>query len=83
VRLDDPAVVHAQYADETRLAARKASYAEIEGPDAREVLFGAVRERLPRTILEVGCGEGELAERMRASSAHESSQSINRPAWSR
>ena len=62
--MHDPAVVRAEYADETRLAARKAAYAGAEGPDAREVLFEAVVERGPARILEVGCGEGELAERL-------------------
>jgi SAM-dependent methyltransferase len=64
VTLDDPAVVRAEYEDETRLAARKAAHANGEGPDAREVLFEAIAEARPARILEVGCGEGELAERM-------------------
>jgi SAM-dependent methyltransferase len=64
VTLDDPAAVRAQYADETRLAARKRAHARGEGPDAREVLFQAVARARPRRVLEVGCGEGELAERM-------------------
>jgi SAM-dependent methyltransferase len=62
--MHDPAVVRAEYADETRLAARKAAHAGAEGPDAREVLFEAVVERAPARILELGCGEGELAERL-------------------
>jgi SAM-dependent methyltransferase len=64
VRLDDPAVVREEYADESRLAARKAAHASAEGPDARDLVFEAVAEVGPRRILEVGCGEGELAERM-------------------
>ena len=64
MRLDDPAVVREEYADETRLAARKKAHALGEGPDAREVVFEAVAEVSPQRILEVGCGEGELAERM-------------------
>jgi ubiquinone/menaquinone biosynthesis C-methylase UbiE len=62
--MHDPAVVRAEYEDETRLAARKAAHAHGEGPDAREVLFEAIAEARPGRILEVGCGEGELAERM-------------------
>lgn len=62
--LHDPAVVQAEYESESGLAARKAAYALAEGPDAREVLFEAIREGSPDRILEVGCGEGELAERM-------------------
>ncbi len=64
MRLDDPAVVREEYADEARLAARKAAHASAEGPDARDLVFEAVAEFGPRRILEVGCGEGELAERM-------------------
>ena len=64
MRLNDPAVVQQEYADETRLAARKAAHACAEGPDARDVVFDAVAEVRPRRILEAGCGEGELAERM-------------------
>jgi SAM-dependent methyltransferase len=64
LRQHEPRVVHAEYEDETRLAARKAAYAGAEGPDARDVLFDAVAESSPRRILEVGCGEGELAERL-------------------
>jgi SAM-dependent methyltransferase len=62
--MHDPAVVRAEYEDETRLAARKAAHACGEGPDAREVLFEAIAEARPARILEVGCGEGELAERL-------------------
>jgi ubiquinone/menaquinone biosynthesis C-methylase UbiE len=63
-RLDDRGHVRAQYADEANLRARKAAYATAEGPDAREVLFEAVAEVVPRRVLEVGGGEGELAERL-------------------
>ena len=62
--LDDPAVVREEYASEARLAARKAAYRFAEGPDPREIAFAGVAEAQPRRILEVGCGEGELAERM-------------------
>jgi SAM-dependent methyltransferase len=64
VRLDDPALVREEYASESRLAARKAAYRFAEGPDPREVAFKAVAEIEPRRVLEVGCGEGELAERV-------------------
>jgi SAM-dependent methyltransferase len=64
VRLDDPAVVREEYADESRLAARRAAHASAEGPDAHDLVFEAVAEVAPRRILEVGCGAGELAERM-------------------
>jgi SAM-dependent methyltransferase len=64
VRLDDPEVVQREYATESGLAGRKAAYRFAEGPDAREIALQAVAEARPGRILEVGCGEGELAERM-------------------
>jgi SAM-dependent methyltransferase len=64
VRLNDADLVRREYADESRLAARKAAHACAEGPDARDVVFAAVAESAPRRILEIGCGDGELAERM-------------------
>jgi SAM-dependent methyltransferase len=63
-RLNDPDLVRVQYANEANLGARKAIYAGAEGPDAREVAFQAVAEVAPRLVLEVGGGEGELAERI-------------------
>jgi ubiquinone/menaquinone biosynthesis C-methylase UbiE len=62
--LHDPEVVRREYASEVRLAARKAANARGEGPDAREILFSVIAELRPGRILEVGCGEGELAERL-------------------
>jgi SAM-dependent methyltransferase len=56
--------VAAQYASEGGLAARKAAYSDVSGPDAHELAFAAVAELDPTTVLEVGCGEGELAARM-------------------
>jgi SAM-dependent methyltransferase len=63
-QLNDPALVREQYADEANLDARKAIYANAEGPDARELAFEAIAECRPRRVLEVGGGEGELAERI-------------------
>jgi SAM-dependent methyltransferase len=63
-RIDDHAFVREQYETEDNLAARKAAYATAEGPDAREVLFEAVAEARPERVLEVGGGEGEVAERI-------------------
>jgi ubiquinone/menaquinone biosynthesis C-methylase UbiE len=60
----DPTYVREQYATEAGLAARKAIYTEVTGPDAREIVFEAVAEVGPKSVLEVGCGEGELAERV-------------------
>jgi hypothetical protein len=44
VRQDDPSVVRREYADETRLATRKRAHQLAEGPDAREIVFAAVRD---------------------------------------
>jgi SAM-dependent methyltransferase len=64
VKLDDPALVREEYASESRLAARKAAYRFAVGPDPRDVAFDAIAEIEPKRVLEVGCGEGELAERV-------------------
>lgn len=61
-RLDDPALVAREYADETRLQRRASAYTGGEsGVDAREPVVAAVAEIAPRRLLEVGCGWGELA----------------------
>jgi SAM-dependent methyltransferase len=64
VRLDDPAVTRREYATDRGLAGRIASYRFAEGPDARELTFAAVAEIAPRRVLEVGCGQGWLSERI-------------------
>ena len=64
MRLDDPAVVRDEYADESRLAVRKAAHGLGEGPNPRDVLFDAIAELKPRRLIEVGPGEGEIAERI-------------------
>ena len=64
--MDDPAYVRGQYATETGLAARKAVYRDVTGGDPRDVAFRMVADAGPRDVLEVGCGEGELAARMAA-----------------
>lgn len=66
VSTNDPAFVREQYATEAGLAARKAVYTDVTGPDARELAFEAVAEVAPRRVLEVGCGEGELSERVQS-----------------
>lgn len=64
--LNDPDHVVRQYQTEAGLAARKAVYRDVTGPDARELALEAVLNDAPRRVLEVGCGEGELAERLTA-----------------
>jgi len=62
---NDPDVVRRQYASEQGLAARSSLYAETTGPFAGDVAFAAVAEVAPR-FLEVGCGTGWFAARVRA-----------------
>ena len=62
-RLDDPALVAEEYADDARLRRRAAAFAGVGAPDdARVPLVSAVVDAAPRRVLEVGCGWGELAE---------------------
>jgi SAM-dependent methyltransferase len=63
--VDEAAFVRAQYESEDNLRARKSAYVNAEGDDPREFAFEAVAEARPRNVLEVGGGEGELAERIR------------------
>jgi SAM-dependent methyltransferase len=63
MRLDDPALVAEEYADETRLRRRAAAHtAPNDAVDARALAVAAVAAARPRRVLEVGCGWGELAE---------------------
>jgi SAM-dependent methyltransferase len=62
-RLDDPELVAAEYADETRLRRRASLFTGAgTGEDARVPAVAAVVAAEPRRVLEVGCGWGELAE---------------------
>ncbi len=61
--LDDPQLVAAEYADESRLRRRASAYTGVTtGVDVRQMLVDAVVAARPRRVLEVGCGWGELAE---------------------
>lgn len=64
--LDDPEIVRAEYATEDGLEARRSIYESAEGEDAREVAFRAIATGLPRRVLEVGPGPGELSARIMA-----------------
>jgi SAM-dependent methyltransferase len=62
-RLDDPALVAEEYADDARLRRRAAAFTGAgTADDARVRLVAAVAALQPRRVLEVGCGWGELAE---------------------
>jgi 2-polyprenyl-3-methyl-5-hydroxy-6-metoxy-1,4-benzoquinol methylase len=64
-RLDDPALVAGEYADDARLRRRAAAYTGAASAyDARVPLIAAVVGVRPTRVLEVGCGWGELAERL-------------------
>lgn len=65
MKLDNPVVVQWEYASEERLATRNATYRRlVAGVNAEELAYEAVAECGPRRLLEVGCGMGELAERV-------------------
>lgn len=62
-RLDDPALVAAEYADDARLRRRAFAYTGVAAADdVRVRIIEAVAEVRPERVLEVGCGWGELAE---------------------
>ncbi|HEX5585168.1 class I SAM-dependent methyltransferase [Gaiella sp.] len=63
MRADDPAFVREQYATEAGLAARASIYGG-DGTDARDIVLEELRRARPERLLEVGCGFGELAERI-------------------
>jgi len=59
-------LVRWEFASEERLEKRNALYRRlVEGMDAHEVLFEAIKESAPTRVLEVGCGAGEMAARVR------------------
>jgi len=65
--LDNPMLVRWEFASEERLEQRNALYRQlIEGVNAEDVLFDAVREVSPGNLLDVGCGAGEMAQRIHA-----------------
>jgi SAM-dependent methyltransferase len=62
VRLDDPKLVRAEYADESRFEQRASAWQNITGPDPRALALAAVAEARPERVLEVGCGPGWASE---------------------
>jgi SAM-dependent methyltransferase len=65
LKLDNPVVVQWEYASEERLAARNAAYRDlVEGMYADELTFDLITAAAPARMLEVGCGMGELSERV-------------------
>jgi SAM-dependent methyltransferase len=64
IRLDDQAAVREQYATEGNLRARQALWEGATGIDPKEILWRTLGEWQPKRFLEVGGGQGELAERI-------------------
>ena len=62
--LNDPERVREEYASEVGLLGRRTAYEYASGPDPVQLAFAAIAEASPRRVLEVGCGPGELAERV-------------------
>jgi SAM-dependent methyltransferase len=63
---DDPLFVSWEYASEERLVTRNETYRRfITGAAAEDVAFDAVVEVAPARVVEVGCGTGEFAQRIR------------------
>jgi SAM-dependent methyltransferase len=66
VRLNDPELVAREYASEDRFLARRVVFRDyVEGPKAEDLALAAVRDAAPRRVLEVGCGPGDFAVRVR------------------
>jgi len=61
---DDQAVVREQYSTEANLQARQALWDGAEGTNPKEILWRTIEVWEPHRVLEVGGGQGELAERM-------------------
>ena len=62
--LNDPRVVRNEYLDERRLRARREVYSGGV-PSAQELVLEHIAQVAPATILEAGCGEGEIGRRAR------------------
>ena len=63
--IHDPEVIAREYATEEGLRARASVYEGLAGPDSRQLALDAVREAAPARVLDVGCGWGEFAARIR------------------
>jgi SAM-dependent methyltransferase len=61
---DDPELLKVQYGTEANLRARQALWTNVEGENAPVALWRVLAALHPRNVLEVGGGQGELAERM-------------------
>jgi ubiquinone/menaquinone biosynthesis C-methylase UbiE len=65
IRLDDPELVACEYARPERLAHRMRVLRECtDGPNPLDVVAAAVEEVAPAVVVDVGCGDGDLAARL-------------------
>jgi SAM-dependent methyltransferase len=64
VSADAADFVRRQYGTPDNLRARKDAYVNAQGDDPREFVVEAIAAAKPSRVLEVGGGEGELAERL-------------------
>lgn len=63
----DPTYVREQYRSEDNLATRRSVWRDsLDGRNPTEAAARAIRETMPTSILEVGCGTGVFAERLTA-----------------
>jgi ubiquinone/menaquinone biosynthesis C-methylase UbiE len=61
-QLNDPEVVRREYADDAGLATRQSIWASATGGEVHDLVVDAVAGA--ERVLEIGCGRGELAERL-------------------
>lgn len=64
MRLNEPELVREEYASEAGLEARRSIYTDADGPDPRDEAMRILAALEPVDLLEVGCGPGELSERI-------------------
>jgi SAM-dependent methyltransferase len=65
VKLDNPLLVRWEYASEERLAKRNEVLRALSrGPSPEDAAFAAVAEVQPRRVADIGCGLGEMGERI-------------------
>jgi SAM-dependent methyltransferase len=64
MRLDNPLLVRWEYASEERFAKRNEIVRSLlEGRNPEDVAYDVVAEIHPKSVLDVGCGPGEITER--------------------
>lgn len=65
LRLDSPLLVRWEFASEERLGTRNAIHRRlIEGVNPEDVVIDAVAEVKPGTVLDAGCGAGDIGQRV-------------------